>query len=97
LKQHTPLQIKEANHARRRLSTLLKKPYRQIVDDRLVKNVRSSFVFYFQERYATGDFLHMKVPDATARAGQEWKSLTESEKQVSSSPNPRLARPFSIY
>ncbi|CAL5870886.1 uncharacterized protein PFLUO_LOCUS5127 [Penicillium psychrofluorescens] len=81
LKQHTPLQIKEANLARRRLSTLVKKNYRQIRDDRLVKKRSSAFMFYVQERYASGDFLHMKVTDATTRVAQEWKGLTESEKQ----------------
>ncbi|KAJ5832429.1 hypothetical protein N7474_000740 [Penicillium riverlandense] len=81
LKQHTPLQIKEANLARRRLSTLVKKNYRQIRDDRLVKKRSSAFMFYVQERYASGDFRHMKVTDATSRVAQEWKGLTESEKQ----------------
>ncbi|GAD96617.1 HMG box protein, putative [Paecilomyces variotii No. 5] len=85
LKSHTPLQIKEANAARRRLNQLLgdtkSRKYRQISDDRLVKRAVSPYALFLKERYESGDFRHMSVQEAGTRAGEEWKGLTESEKQ----------------
>ncbi|KAJ9204112.1 transcriptional regulator family: HMG [Paecilomyces variotii] len=85
IKSHTPLQIKDANAARRRLKQLLgdakSGKYYQLSDDRLVKKAASPYALFLKERYESGDFKHMSVQEAAARAGEEWKGLTESEKQ----------------
>ncbi|GAB1196282.1 hypothetical protein APSETT444_005551 [Aspergillus pseudonomiae] len=81
IKSHTPLQIKEANLARNRLTKLTKKKYPLLRDDRLVKRPSSSYVFFYLERTGQGDFKHMTVKDIGARVAEEWKGLTESEKE----------------
>ncbi|OGM44068.1 HMG box protein [Aspergillus bombycis] len=82
IKSHTPLQIKEANLARSRLTRLTKKKYPLLRDDRLVKRPSSSYVFFYLERTGQGDFKHMAVKDIGVRVAEEWKGLTESEKEV---------------
>ncbi|KAJ9297222.1 transcriptional regulator family: HMG [Paecilomyces variotii] len=85
IKSHTPLQIKEANAARRRLKQLLgdakSGKYSLLSDDRLVKRNPSPWALFLKERFESGDFKHMSLQEASARAGEEWKGLTESEKQ----------------
>lgn len=80
LKKHTPLQIKEANHARRRLAQLGKASLPQLQDDRLVKRPRSAYTLYFTERFEHGDFKHMGAKDMIIRVAEEWKGLTDAEK-----------------
>ncbi|KAB8222273.1 hypothetical protein BDV33DRAFT_168832 [Aspergillus novoparasiticus] len=81
IKSHTPLQIKEANLARNRLTKLTNKRYPPLRDDRLVKRPSSSYVFFFIERTGQGDFKHMAAKDIATRVAEEWKGLTESEKE----------------
>ncbi|KAK6828707.1 hypothetical protein RU639_003759 [Aspergillus parasiticus] len=81
IKSHTPLQIKEANLARSRLTKLTNKRYPPLRDDRLVKRPSSSYVFFFIERTGQGDFKHMAAKDIATRVAEEWKGLTESEKE----------------
>jgi hypothetical protein len=87
VKSHTPLQIREANLARKRLAKFTeqrKNPIKlpPIRDDRQVKLPPTSFCLYLSERYESGDLKHMSIGDATARVAQEWKGLTDSEKEV---------------
>lgn len=82
LKSHTPLQIKEANLARRRLSKKTGKNLRQIDDSRLVKRPRTSYLIFLTERTSQGDFKHMAVKDIAVQVAEEWKGLTSSEKEV---------------
>ncbi|KAL2011666.1 hypothetical protein VTN00DRAFT_4384 [Thermoascus crustaceus] len=84
VKSHTPLQIKQANEARKKLAKLLpesKLKYPPIHDERQVTRPRFAYIHFVKERFDSGDFKHMPVKDATTRASQEWNSLTPSEKE----------------
>ena len=86
VKSFTPLQIKEANEARKKLRRKLKTKKRQfpiIRDERQVKRPKSAFMMFLEELNGSGDFAHLKVAERGAEAGQRWKRLTESEKEVS--------------
>ncbi|PLN79447.1 hypothetical protein BDW42DRAFT_172840 [Aspergillus taichungensis] len=80
IKSHTPLQIKDANHARRRLAHLTNKKAALLHDDRLVKRPSSAYAQFLQERIRNGDFKYMSVVEIGQRTGEEWKGMTESEK-----------------
>lgn len=82
VKSHTPLQIKEANSARKALSRDGKKKLPQIKDDRQVKRPTVAFLQFTKERGSRGDFKSMA--EIQAEAGKEWKQMSESEKEVSS-------------
>lgn len=82
VQSHTPLQIKDANHARRRLTKLKNTRISPIDDDRLVKRPRTAYLLFFNERNAQGDFKHMAVKDITVQVAEEWKGLTNAEKEV---------------
>lgn len=43
-----------------------------------------AFFFFMKERLASGDFKHLGQRETTPRISAEWKSMTETEKQVSS-------------
>ncbi|KAL4893902.1 hypothetical protein BDV59DRAFT_176409 [Aspergillus ambiguus] len=81
IKSHTPLQIKDANLARRRLAKYTKSSVPQLRDDRLVKRPRTAFVHYFVERTEGGDFKHMAAKDITSRVTEEWRGMTDYEKE----------------
>ncbi|KAJ5946601.1 hypothetical protein N7454_003440 [Penicillium verhagenii] len=81
VKSYTPLQIKEANLARRTLTKLTGKSFRSIEDDRLVKRPRSAFLWYINERKASGDLKYMDPQDLARRAAEEWNAMTESDKE----------------
>ncbi|KAF9887514.1 hypothetical protein FE257_010092 [Aspergillus nanangensis] len=80
IKSHTPLQIKDANLARRRLANLKNTSVPQLRDERLVKRPRSAYVLFYTERTDGGDFKHMVVKDIAARVAEEWRGLTDAEK-----------------
>lgn len=54
----------------------------QIQDDRLVKQPLTPFIYFFKERYSTGDFKNMPINEAAKLVSQEWKALGSSDKQV---------------
>ncbi|KAE8147411.1 hypothetical protein BDV25DRAFT_33775 [Aspergillus avenaceus] len=81
IKSHTPLQIKEANQARARLTKITNKKYFALRDDRLVKRPTPAYMIFYIERVEQGDFKHMQVKDISARVSEEWKGLTDSERQ----------------
>lgn len=83
LKQYTPLQIKQANTARKYLRRLGHTKFFGIQDERLVKTPISAYLWFVKERHESGDFKHLPVKDAALRLAGEWKDLTDSEKQVS--------------
>lgn len=83
LKQYTPLQIKQANTARKHLRRLGHTKFFGIQDERLVKTPISAYLWFVKERHESGDFKHVPVKDAALRLAGEWKDLTDSEKQVS--------------
>lgn len=81
IQTHTPLQIKDANLARRRLAKLTSGFVPQLRDDRLVKRPRTAFVLYFVDRTEGGDFKHMAAKDITSRVTEEWREMTDYEKE----------------
>lgn len=58
---------------------------RSIVDDRLVKRPKTSYLIFLTERTSQGDFKHMALKDITSKVSEEWKGLTGAEKEVSCS------------
>ena len=76
--------ILRANNARNRLSRLGIKGYtRHIQDPRQVKKPCQPMTFFVKSRYETGDMVGIKPTEGIRQLSQEWKSLSESEKQVS--------------
>lgn len=83
VRSYTPLQIREANSARRALA---RDPTRKtrlflIKDDRLVKRPTSPFLMFSKENSSGADFKDMA--SAQVDAAKKWHSLSESEKEVS--------------
>ncbi|KAL4809659.1 hypothetical protein BDV18DRAFT_83308 [Aspergillus unguis] len=76
--RHTPLQIFEANKARRRLATLEKKSYPQIQDDRLVKRPLTAWIHFYTERLDKN--ANSAIKDQAVSIANEWKSLPDSAK-----------------
>lgn len=56
--------------------------FQPIKDDRLVKQPRSSYLQFAQDRYGSGDFAHMTVAETSKLVAREWKALDASEKKV---------------
>ncbi|KAJ5794199.1 High mobility group superfamily [Penicillium paradoxum] len=81
IQSHTPLQIKEANAARRFLSRLVKKDYRNITDDRLVKAPSSRYALYLKERLSSGEYQAQTQKEAFGAIAKTWNELAESEKE----------------
>ncbi|GAB7348572.1 hypothetical protein MBLNU459_g6961t2 [Dothideomycetes sp. NU459] len=84
LEAHTPEEIKNANIARKKLRIKLgdnAKNLHPIHDERLVKNPVSSYILFYMDRLATKDFTHVRARDAAKLVTEEWKALTDSEKQ----------------
>lgn len=61
---------------------MLNKPCVLLKDDRLVKRPRSTFMYFSSDRRDSGDFKHMTIGETSLRIADEWKNLTESEKEV---------------
>lgn len=49
-----------------------------------MKRPMTAFFFFMKERLSSGDFKHLGSRETTPRIAAEWKSMTETEKQVSS-------------
>ncbi len=85
IRSFTPQQIHEANCARVLLKRKTGTPrmWNKLKDERLATRPRSSFSFFLQDRYKSGDLAGMKIGDAGKLIGGEWKALGANEKQVS--------------
>lgn len=81
VEKHSPLEIRTANIARRKLSRTLKKQVRLIPDARQVKLPKTAYIYFASERMATPEF-QQKPREMLAKLGQAWKALSESEKEV---------------
>ncbi|PSR76886.1 hypothetical protein BD289DRAFT_446233 [Coniella lustricola] len=77
---HTPLEIHNANNARRRLSTRfgIKVFPARIVDDRLPKAPSSSFAQFVKAQINNRDG---KVSEVVKALGAEWKTMSTSDKK----------------
>jgi hypothetical protein len=89
VKSHTPLQIRNANIARKRLANLTAEhrkrtlKYPPIKDDRLVKPPVGSYIYFATDWLQSGDFKHLSFKERSDRVNIEWENLPEQEKQVS--------------
>lgn len=55
----------------------------KLVDERLVKGLRTQYNQFYTERYKSGDYKGMNVGEAGKLIGAEWRALSASEKKVS--------------
>ena len=90
LHSYTPEEIRIANNARAQLRKKLagtqKKSVahtKKLVDDRVPKQGPTSYLCFFLERHASGDFKNIRAADAAKLIGAEWKALSAAEKKVS--------------
>ena len=60
--------------------------YNRLVDDRATKRPPSAYLMFYMERYASGDFSGINGREATRLVGNEWRALSDAEKQVRSPP-----------
>ncbi|TGO39220.1 hypothetical protein BHYA_0058g00310 [Botrytis hyacinthi] len=83
VESHTPTEIRTANYARHHIRRLTKRSAspRIIKDDRLVKNVTSSLFLFMKERYASGDFASLSIPESSKQIAQEYKSLSPEQRK----------------
>ncbi|THV44161.1 hypothetical protein BGAL_0715g00040 [Botrytis galanthina] len=83
VESHTPTEIRTANYARHHIRRLTNRPAspRIIKDDRLVKNVTSSLFLFMKERYASGDFASLSIPESSKQIAQEYKSLSPEQRK----------------
>ncbi|KAL4997104.1 hypothetical protein BDV10DRAFT_96676 [Aspergillus recurvatus] len=78
MESHTPLQILEANNARRRLAQLQGKRRVSVIhDERLVKPPTSAWIYFFMEKR---DKNALVVSDMAQDVAVQWKNLPASEK-----------------
>jgi hypothetical protein len=90
IESHTPDEIRAANRARAALRRRHKqnsgKGYpshtSKIHDERAVKRTLSPYMQFSMDRRASGDFKAIGLGDSSKLIGQEWKALSEAEKQV---------------
>ncbi|KAH8675830.1 hypothetical protein BX600DRAFT_453653 [Xylariales sp. PMI_506] len=100
VESYTPQQISDANRARNTLSTKfnLKKASRSIKDHRQPKKPTGAFAYFNKERWATGNFADRELADAARSISQEWKALSEAEKEpyfrLASADAERYAKDF---
>ncbi|KAJ5562040.1 transcriptional regulator family: HMG [Penicillium sp. DV-2018c] len=90
LQAYTPLQIKEANAARRTLSRLVKKDYRPLKDDRLVRQPASAYSYYLKESLTASERQGKPASEIFKDVSKAWNALTQSEKNVRLSINWRV-------
>lgn len=83
IESHTPEVIRKANSARRLLKRRGQGRWTLLQDDRTVKSFRNGYIYFCSERRASGDFTGIRLVDSTKRMAQEWKELSDEEKQVS--------------
>ncbi|WEW61607.1 hypothetical protein PRK78_007098 [Emydomyces testavorans] len=81
VKSHTPLQIKEANAARRRLGRLLGRSIREIPDPRQVKRPKTSYLIFAQERLHSGELNHLGATERMSNIAGAWRNMTKSEQE----------------
>ncbi|KAL9027098.1 MAG: hypothetical protein Q9196_004331 [Gyalolechia fulgens] len=82
IRSYTPVQIVQANVARRVLKRLTKRPrsWPLLKDERLVKRFKTGYEIFYTQRYNSGDFAGMKSTEASKLIGPEWKELNADAK-----------------
>ena len=62
----------------------------KLQDGRQVKRSIGCYGIFVKERFGSGDFMHIKFPDATKLIAAEWKTLSDAEKEVRSTIQTRI-------
>jgi len=86
ISSHSPIIIRKANLARKRLAHLTKNSTRKVKlpllkDPRQVKTPMTGYVIFTKERHGSGDFKHLDGVQAVKQISQEWSSLPQSDKE----------------
>ncbi|PWY81909.1 hypothetical protein BO70DRAFT_362343 [Aspergillus heteromorphus CBS 117.55] len=81
VESYTPIEIKQANLARKQLARLRNKKPRYIQDDRLVKRPKASYILYAEERLSSSDLHDLPVPERSKHVGAEWNNMTKAQKE----------------
>ncbi|KAM0136151.1 hypothetical protein ACHAP3_004774 [Botrytis cinerea] len=83
VQSHTPAEIRTANYARHHIRRLTNKSAtpRIIKDDRLVKKVTSSLFLFMKERYQSGEFAGLSIPESSKQIVQEYKSMSPEQRK----------------
>ncbi|EZF31296.1 hypothetical protein H109_00210 [Trichophyton interdigitale MR816] len=84
IESHTPLEIKNANAARRKLRRILPKKsrlYSPIKDDRQVKGPRNAYLLYSLDKHNSGELSYLSAKERVAETARSWKNASESEKE----------------
>ncbi|EEP78597.1 predicted protein [Uncinocarpus reesii 1704] len=83
VKSHTPLQIKEANAARRRLRLLSGRPrsFADIPDPRQVKRPGSAYIIFAKERLNSGEVNHLTANERISHIAENWRKMTQAEQE----------------
>ncbi|EXJ85243.1 hypothetical protein A1O3_05918 [Capronia epimyces CBS 606.96] len=92
----TPLEIKNANSARKQLAKKAKEAgkktkFQSIKDDRTVKAPQNGYSFFFTDRHLSGDLKGLPVAESGKLVGREWKALSPSEKKASDARPPLVS------
>lgn len=83
---HRLAKVTTADGKKRSISSL---PLRVIHDERKPRKPRSSFVRFYMERLASGEFEGREFAETAKQIGQDWKALSAEESQVSDIDNTR--------
>ncbi|KAL8903201.1 MAG: hypothetical protein Q9171_007483 [Xanthocarpia ochracea] len=79
---YSPAEINDANRARKALKSRLKSlAFPKLHDERLVAGPRTPYINFTVQRYRSGDFAGMSIPEAAKLIGAEWRALSESDKK----------------
>jgi hypothetical protein len=82
---HSDVEVFEANKARKSLNRLKASSKGLIKDDRLPKRPATAFALYTKSRWQSGDFAGRPAPEAAKAIAQEWKGLSNEQRQVCTS------------
>ncbi|KAL8993896.1 MAG: hypothetical protein Q9169_006003 [Polycauliona sp. 2 TL-2023] len=80
---HSPATILDANKARKALRkrSTTKRSWPKLRDERMVSHQQSPFAQFTQGRHRSGDFVGMKLGEASKLISTEWRGLSEEDKK----------------
>lgn len=82
---HTPEEIRLANNARNLLKKKAKingsAKFALLEDPRIPKRTATPYALFSAERWKSGDFKGIKIPDAAQLISKEWKELSPSQRK----------------
>lgn len=76
-----PLAVREANSARGTLRKKFDLNVRDIKDDRQPEKPHPPYILFCKAKWASGDFANTPVVEASRQLGEQWKALSDKEKE----------------